>query len=91
MQPGTGFWHLLPRGIWLPLVAPSPGTGPVSFPGMHVRRFCIHTDGICDATSLASVPGFLKEHPRYQLPGNVMPDTIAHDGGDGIVWYPATA
>jgi hypothetical protein len=33
------------------------------------------TDGICDATSVASAPGFLQEHPRYQFAGDVMPTT----------------
>lgn len=90
-QPGTGFWHLLPAGVPLPLVAVSPGTGPVDFPGVPVQRFCIHTDGICDATGLDSFGGFLQQHPRYWQDGNVMTRTIAQDGGSGIVWLPAEA
>ncbi|MDH6121448.1 hypothetical protein ABH930_006889 [Kitasatospora sp. GAS204A] len=91
MQPGTGLWHLLPAGVPLPLVAVSPGTGPVDFPGIPVQRFCIHTDGVCDATSLDSFNGFLQQHPQYWKDGNIMTQTIGKDGANGIVWYPATA
>ncbi|MGF1431128.1 PE-PPE domain-containing protein [Kitasatospora sp. LaBMicrA B282] len=91
MQPGTGFWHLLPAGVPLPLVAVSPGTGPVDFPGVPVQRFCIHTDGVCDATSLDSFGGFLQQHPRYWQDGNVMTRTIGEDGGSGIVWLAANS
>jgi hypothetical protein len=90
MQPGTGIWHLVPQGIPVPLVAVSPGTGPVDFPGVPVTRFCIHNDGICDATSLDSFSGFLTEHPLYWQDGNIMTQTIGNDGGNGITWYPAT-
>ncbi|MFI6056120.1 cutinase family protein [Streptomyces violascens] len=89
LQPGTGFWHLVPKGVPLPLVAISPGTGPQNFPGVPVQRFCIHTDGICDATSLKSFNGFLNQHPKYFQDGNIMTQTIGHDGNNGIVWLPA--
>ncbi|KJK56579.1 PE-PPE domain-containing protein [Saccharothrix sp. ST-888] len=89
MQPGTGFWHLLPQGVPLPLVAVSPGTGPVEFPGVPVQRFCIHSDGVCDATSLDSFGGLLQQHPRYWQDNNIMTQTIGNPGGDGIVWLPA--
>lgn len=90
MQPVTGLWHLVPAGIPLPLIAISPGTGPDEFSGVPVMRFCIHTDGVCDATSLDSVPGVFAQHPHYWQDGNIMTQTLSHDGGDGITWYPAT-
>jgi hypothetical protein len=89
MQPGTGVWNLVPKGVYLPLVATSPGTGPAEFPGVPVKRFCIHTDGICDATSLQSIGGFFVQHPLYPQPGGIMSQTLASDGGDGTAWYPA--
>jgi len=89
-QPDTGFWHLVPRGVYLPPVAVSPGTGPVDFPGVPVQRFCIHTDGVCDATSLDSFNGLLQQHPLYWQDNNIMTKTIGNDGGNGIVWLPAT-
>ncbi len=87
-QPGSGFWHLVPTG-WSALGFTAPGTGPADFSGIPVERFCIHTDGICDATTLDSFPGVFEEHGLYWQPGNIMTQTIAHDGGNGIVWYPA--
>ncbi|MBV6702921.1 PE-PPE domain-containing protein [Kitasatospora aureofaciens] len=90
MQPGTGFWHLVPQGTLIPFVAYSPGTGPENFPGgVPVQRFCIKTDGVCDATSLDSFSGFLNQHPRYFQPGSVIDSTLANTGGNGTTWYPA--
>ncbi|MCA6092195.1 PE-PPE domain-containing protein [Streptomyces sp. SCA3-4] len=86
LQPGTGIWAHLPKG-WSALGFTSPGAGPVKFDGIPVQRFCIRTDGVCDATSLRSVAGFLNQHPKYWQEGNVMAQTIGHDGGDGVVWY----
>ncbi|MEE1781772.1 PE-PPE domain-containing protein [Streptomyces sp. SP17BM10] len=90
MQPGTGFWHLVPQGTLIPFVAYSPGTGPENFPGgVPVRRFCIKTDGVCDATSLDSFSGFLAQHPRY--PATIINETLSATGGNGTTWYPAGA
>lgn len=89
MQPGTGFWHLVPKGVLVPFVAHSPGTGPQEFTGVPVQRFCIRTDGVCDATSLDSFPGLLQQHPRYFRQGSIIETTLAHHGGNGTVWYPA--
>ncbi|WP_371680637.1 PE-PPE domain-containing protein [Streptomyces sp. NBC_01276] len=89
MQPGTGFWHLVPEGVLVPFVAYSPGTGPEEFPGVPVQRFCIRTDGVCDATSLDSFSGFLRQHPRYFQAGSIIEETLARHGGSGTVWYPA--
>ncbi|MFD8984200.1 PE-PPE domain-containing protein [Streptomyces sp. NPDC059564] len=89
MQPGTGLWHLVPKGVVVPFVAASPGTGPEQFPGVPVQRFCIQTDGVCDATSLDSAAGLLRQHPRYFQPGSIIDSTLAHTGGSGTVWYPA--
>ncbi|MFG2138483.1 PE-PPE domain-containing protein [Streptomyces sp. NPDC048650] len=86
LQPGTGIWARTPKG-WSALGFTSPGAGPARFDGVPVQRFCIRTDGVCDATSLQSIGGFLKQHPKYWQDGNVMTQTIGHDGGDGIAWY----
>ncbi|MFJ6749136.1 MULTISPECIES: PE-PPE domain-containing protein [unclassified Streptomyces] len=85
-QPDTGIWSRVPKG-WSAFGFTSPGAGPATFDGVPVQRFCIRTDGVCDATSLQSVGGFLKQHPKYWQEGNVMTQTIGHDGGDGVVWY----
>ncbi|MEV0368910.1 PE-PPE domain-containing protein [Streptomyces sp. NPDC050636] len=86
MQPDTGIWARVPQG-WSALGFTSTGAGPAKFDGVPVQRFCIRTDLACDATSLQSVPGFLNQHPKYWQDGNVMAQTIGHDGGDGVVWY----
>jgi PE-PPE domain len=86
-QPGTGLWAMIPKGISF-LGATSPGPGPVEFSGIPVQRFCIHTDGVCDATSLESLGGFIVQHPRY--PSQFIPQTLGNDGTDGVTWYPQT-
>lgn len=85
LQPGTGVWAKIPKG-WSAFGFTSPGAGPAKFDGIPVQRFCIRTDGVCDATSVASVGGFLQQHPKYWQEGNIMAKTIGHDGGDGVVW-----
>ncbi|MFG2888554.1 PE-PPE domain-containing protein [Streptomyces sp. NPDC048248] len=87
-QPDTGIWARIPKG-WSALGFTSPGAGPAKFDGVPVQRFCIRTDGVCDATSIQSVGGFLNQHPKYWQEGNVMARTIGNDGGDGVVWYDA--
>ncbi|MFJ7204452.1 PE-PPE domain-containing protein [Streptomyces sp. NPDC098789] len=89
MQPGTGFWHLAPEGTLIPFMAYSPGTGPEEFDGVPVQRHCIRTDGVCDATSLDSISGFLQQHPRYFQEGSIIENTLTHHGSSGTVWYPA--
>ncbi|MFF4694511.1 PE-PPE domain-containing protein [Streptomyces chattanoogensis] len=86
MQPDTGIWARVPKG-WSALGFTSTGAGPAKFDGVPVQRFCIRTDLACDATSVQSIPGFLNQHPKYWQDGNVMAQTIGHDGGDGVVWY----
>ncbi|WP_087924662.1 PE-PPE domain-containing protein [Streptomyces albireticuli] len=86
MQPGTGIWALLPKG-WSALGFTSTGAGPAKLDGVPVRRFCIRTDGVCDATSLKSLGGFLVQHPKYTRDGDVMTKTLGHDGGEGVVWF----
>ncbi|KIZ15280.1 PE-PPE domain-containing protein [Streptomyces natalensis] len=86
MQPDTGIWSRVPKG-WSALGFTSTGAGRTTFDGVPVQRFCIRTDLACDATSLQSIPGFLNQHPKYWQDGNVMTQTIGHDGGDGVVWY----
>ncbi|GAU65742.1 hypothetical protein SSP35_02_01090 [Streptomyces sp. NBRC 110611] len=88
MQPGTGIWARVPKG-WSALGFTSTGAGPATFDGVPVQRYCIRTDLACDATSLQSVPGFLKQHPKYWQEGNVMAQTIGDDAGDGVIWYEA--
>jgi PE-PPE domain-containing protein len=88
MQPGTGLGAVVPKGISA-LGFTSPGAGPVEFGGIPVHRFCIHTDAACDATSLAAIPGFFDQHPRYPQDGGILPSTIGQDGTDGVTWYPA--
>ncbi len=89
MQPGTGIGAVVPKGLGA-FGFTSPGPGPVEFGDIPVHRYCIHTDGVCDATSLASIPGFLEQHPAYPRDGGVLPSTIAQDGTDGTTWYPAS-
>jgi PE-PPE domain len=89
MQPDTGLWHLAPKGTLIPFVAYSPGTGPQDFPGVPVRRFCIKTDGVCDATTLDAVGGLVAQHPRYFQPGSIIETTLRDHGGSGTTWYPA--
>lgn len=84
MQPGTGVGTLLPRGVGA-LGFTSPGAGPAEFQGIPVERFCIHGDPVCDA-SLQNAPGYFSLHPLYPNAGNVISQTLAHDGGDGIQW-----
>ncbi|WP_405717284.1 hypothetical protein OG607_00535 [Streptomyces sp. NBC_01537] len=87
MQPGTGIGAVVPEG-WSALGFTSPGAGLTQFPGVPVERFCIHNGLACDTTSLASVYGFLTgTHGLYWHDCDVMAQTIAHDGGDGIFWY----
>ncbi|MEU7137500.1 PE-PPE domain-containing protein [Streptomyces sp. NPDC046261] len=86
LQPGTGIWAQLPKG-WSAFGFTSPGAGPVKFDGIPVQRYCIRTDGVCDATSLKSIGGFLKQHPKYWQEGNVIAKTIGQEAGEGIFWY----
>ncbi|MGG2460964.1 PE-PPE domain-containing protein [Streptomyces sp. RGM 3693] len=85
MQPGTGFAARIPKGVGA-LGFTSPGAGPDNFGGIPVRRFCIHTDGVCDATSLESVGGYFTLHPTY--PANYIPQTLKDNGRNGIQWLP---
>ncbi|MFE0046163.1 PE-PPE domain-containing protein [Streptomyces albireticuli] len=86
MQPDTGVWARTPQG-WSALGFTSTGPGPAKFDGIPVRRFCIRTDGVCDATSVKSVGGFLIQHPKYTQEGNIMAKTLGNDGGEGVVWF----
>jgi hypothetical protein len=89
MQPGTGIWgHLFPKGVSL-LGFTSTGAGPTDFDGIPVRRFCIRTDGICDATSIQGIGGYFVQHPTY--PKHIIGDTLRFDGQNGIRWYPEGA
>ncbi|MBO0804290.1 MAG: PE-PPE domain-containing protein [Nocardiopsaceae bacterium] len=85
-QPGTGVESIVPKGVSA-LGFSSSGPGPVNFPGIPVERFCIRTDGVCDASSPLSVPGYLTQHPRYPQRGGIISQTLAHDGGNGTTWY----
>ncbi|WP_241777551.1 PE-PPE domain-containing protein [Streptomyces sp. CT34] len=84
MQPGTGFTAQIPKGVGLPGFT-SPGAGPAEFNGIPVARYCIHGDPVCDA-SLVNAPGYFTLHGTYPLDGNVMTQTIADDGHDGVQW-----
>lgn len=86
MQPGTGIWAMIPKGVSA-FGFTSTGAGPADFGGIPVERFCIHTDGICDATTIQSVGGFFVQHGLYPQAGGIMTQTIGHDGGNGIHWY----
>lgn len=86
MQPGTGIWAKVPKGVSLFGIT-SPGPGPEHFDGIPVQRFCLHRDGICDATRVESFPGFFTEHPKYPQDNGIIEQTIAQDGTDGITWY----
>lgn len=85
-QPGTGIWSHFPEGTSL-LGLTSPGDGPVDFPGMNVERHCIHTDGICDATSLDSFPGYFTQHPLYPQAGGIIESTMTEPTQDGVFWH----
>lgn len=86
LQPGTGIWAKIPKGVGLFGIT-SPGPGPVHFDGIPVQRFCIHRDGVCDATSIESFRGYLTEHPTYPRDNGIVERTIAQDGTDGVTWY----
>ncbi|MDH6124843.1 PE-PPE domain-containing protein [Kitasatospora sp. GP82] len=83
MQRDTGIWAEIPKGLSA-LGFTSPGAGPVNFGSIPVERFCIHTDGVCDATSPMGIVGYFQLHPTY--PANVIPQSLAQDGGNGIIW-----
>lgn len=87
-QPGTGLWAKVPKGIGA-LGFTSTGAGPTEFSGIPVARYCIHNDMACDATSLTSAYDFFltDTHRRYANDGNIMTQTIADSGVDGIFWY----
>lgn len=85
MQPGTGIWAKLPKGSRA-FGFTSPGPGPVKFPGVPVQRFCIKGDPACDATTVDVVGGILYKHPVYPVDGGIITQTIADDGGDGVIW-----
>ncbi|MFE2075687.1 cutinase family protein [Streptomyces misionensis] len=87
-QPRTGLEAVVPRGLSV-FGFTSRGPGPADFAGIPVARFCIRTDGVCDATTPLAFPGFLQQHPRYQRPGGIMSLTLAHAGENGTFWYPA--
>jgi hypothetical protein len=84
MQPGTGFTAQIPRGWGMPGFT-SPGAGPADFNGIPVTRYCINGDPVCDASHL-NAPGYFILHPKYAAPGNVIAQTLADDGGNGIRW-----
>ncbi|MGH8794798.1 MAG: PE-PPE domain-containing protein [Stackebrandtia sp.] len=85
-QPGTGFWSLVPAGTSV-VGATSPGAGPAEFPGMNVEQHCIKTDGVCDATTIESFGGYFVQHPLYPQAGGIVEQTIAQEGGNGVVWH----
>jgi PE-PPE domain-containing protein len=87
-QPGTGMWAKVPEGLGA-VGFTSTGPGPEEFPGVPVARFCIRGDLACDAMSpVAAFDFFLTDiHGRYANDGDVMTQTIANDGADGIFWY----
>ncbi|WP_215909700.1 cutinase family protein [Streptacidiphilus fuscans] len=85
MQPGTGVVSNIPKGLGIPGVATSPGAGPAEFNGIPVARYCIHGDFICDA-NLTTVQGYFTIHGDYPMAGNVIAQTLAQDGQDGVFW-----
>ncbi|MEU9054155.1 PE-PPE domain-containing protein [Streptomyces sp. NPDC048384] len=87
-QPGTGMWAKVPKGLGA-LGFTSTGPGPDEFQGVPVARFCIRGDLACDATTpVAALDFFLTDkHRRYALDGNVMAQTIAKQGLNGVFWY----
>ncbi|WP_438489856.1 cutinase family protein [Streptomyces sp. S186] len=84
MQPGTGFTAQVPKGVGLPGFT-SPGAGPEKFNGIPVARYCIHGDPVCEASPV-NIPGYFQLHDKYPYDGNVMTQTIAEDGRDGVQW-----
>lgn len=89
-QPGTGIESVVPPGLSA-LGFTSSGPGPTDFPGVPVERYCIHTDGVCDFASPLAAEGYLTQHPRYPQQGGIISQTLAHDGSNGITWYPASS
>lgn len=87
-QPDTGLWAKVPKGLGA-LGFTSAGAGPKDFSGIPVARYCIHKDMACDATTPVSAYNFFltDTHRRYAQDGNVMTQTIAHDGENGVFWY----
>jgi hypothetical protein len=87
-QPDTGLWAKVPKGLGV-LGFTSTGPGLKEFAGVPVARFCIRTEMACDATTPVSAYNFFLTdiHRRYANDGNVMTQTIANDGADGVFWY----
>ncbi|MBV9023000.1 MAG: PE-PPE domain-containing protein [Streptomycetaceae bacterium] len=85
-QPDTGLFAHLPKGLGIPGVATAEGPGPVEFNGIPVRRYCITGDPVCDLRSITNAPGYFTLHPRYMWRGNVIAQTLADDGKDGVQW-----
>ncbi|WP_159403725.1 hypothetical protein [Streptomyces sp. NRRL S-646] len=53
-----------------------------------MARFCNRTDLACDATTPVAACNFAltDTHRLYSRDGNVMTQTIAEDGADGVFW-----
>lgn len=85
-QPETGIWAKVPKDVGVPGVT-SPGAGPTDFAAIPVERHCVHKDGICDATSIESIPGYFTVHPVYPQAGGIMDQTIAQPAVNGVVWH----
>ncbi|MDI3421256.1 cutinase family protein [Streptomyces luteolus] len=85
MQPGTGFFAVVPKGIGVPGVATSAGAGPTDFNGIPVTRYCINGDPVCDANIL-NAPGYFELHPNYAEGGNAIERTMTEDSPSGVQW-----
>lgn len=89
-QPGTGIWAKIPAGTGIPVPGvevTSPGAGPTDFAGIPVERHCVAKDGICDATSLESIPGYFQKHFGYPDNGGIIESTVGQPAKNEVIWH----
>ncbi|MFI1200878.1 cutinase family protein [Streptomyces sp. NPDC020883] len=84
MQPDTGLFAHLPKGLGIPGVATAAGAGPAEFNGIPVKRYCIIGDPVCDLRSITNAPGYFNLHWKY--PDFVIPKNLDQAGQDGVQW-----
>ncbi|HZE37606.1 MAG TPA: PE-PPE domain-containing protein [Stackebrandtia sp.] len=85
-QPDTGIWAKVPAGTNIAGIV-SPGPAPAELPGIPVERHCIHSDGVCDATSLDSFKGFFEQHPKYPADDGIIESTISSEAQNQVFWH----
>ncbi|MFE6685768.1 PE-PPE domain-containing protein [Streptomyces sp. NPDC057743] len=84
MQPDTGLFARLPKGLGIPGLASVGAPGPVKFNGIPVKRYCIIGDPVCDLRAVTNAPGYFNLHWKY--PDSVIPKNLNQSGQDGVQW-----